>query len=322
MTSENTGDYAEHAARPGGPRRAGKLQGKIEAQFHTGEALVLVDGRDPNPKDGKRRIYGLKHFAKRTAMIMSASERGDPFADYCLAMIHNRLTELAEFLPDAARTLKEKADARLNPGIRSGSRVAYQTKTWSISPVEEEFHFGHYASRALYSLVQYDEFVLLAKELNHHDVITHGECYRAIENTGNRIRSMLSLGSNYTYTQCTREHLKSRTAVALRAVKRLAEIGFIDMRMYNGVEDVCDTFTAHAPAPHLVPSNSPFSGSPGSAGSSDPSGTADPSGSDDSSGTSDLEAASAKSTPDGEGDSPAAAQANGSPEASSEAEKK
>ena len=134
--------------------RAGKLKGTVEAQFHTGEALILVDGRDPNPKQGKHRIYGLKHFAKRTGMIMSASERGDPFADYCLAMIHHRLGEIAEDLPAAAEKLKAKADARLDPRIRSGSWVAFQTKTWSISPVEKEFHFGHYASRALYSLIQ------------------------------------------------------------------------------------------------------------------------------------------------------------------------
>ncbi len=255
MTSETNGDQAEHAARPGGPRRAGKLQGKVEVQFHTGEALALLDGRNPNPKETKRRIYGLKQFAKRAGMIMSASERGDPFADYCLAMIHNRLEEIATTLPAMAEKLRAQADARLDPGIRSSNRVAYKSTTWSISPVEEQFNFGHYASRALYCLVQYDEFVLLAKELNHHDVITHDECYREIKQSGNQIRGLLSLGSSYTYTQCTREHLRNRSAVALKAVKKLAEIGFIDMDMYNDVADVCDTFAAHEPAPHMTPSS-------------------------------------------------------------------
>ena len=255
MSVENTDQVDDTPTAS--PRRAGKLQGKIEAEFHTGEALILVDGRNPNPKEGKRRIYGLKHFARRTGMIMSASERGDPFADYCLAMIHHRLSEIAESLPAEAEKLRKLADARLDPGIRSSNRVAYQSTTWSISPVEEEFNFGHYASRALFCLVQYDEFVLLAKELNHHDVINHDECYRAIELSGKQIRGLLSLGSRYTYTRCTREHLRNRSAVALQAIKKLAETGFINMDMYNGVEDVCDTFAAHEIAPHLTPSSAP-----------------------------------------------------------------
>ena len=258
MTVENT-DPAQAAKAPA-PRRAGKLQGKVDAEFHTGEALVLVDGRNPDPKTGKKRIYGLKAFAKRAGMIMSSSDRGDPFADYCLAMIHNRLDEIQKSLPEESRKLRALADARLDPGIRASKRVAYQSTTWSVSPVEESFNFGHYASRALFSLVQFDEFVMLAKELNHHDVITHDECYRHITNAGHRIRGLLSLGSNYTYTQCTREHLRTRTAVARKAVEKLAETGFIDMKIYNGFEDVCDTFALHEPAPHLAPSRTEADG--------------------------------------------------------------
>ena len=139
MTAEhNKPDRPQPAA---GPRRAGKLRGTVEARFHTGEAIALVDGRPD--RDGKKRIHGLKSFAKRTNMVMSASDRGDPFADYCLAEIHNRLEAVAAVIPEKAKWLRELADSRLDPGVRSVDRVAFQSTTWSVDPVREEFHFGH-----------------------------------------------------------------------------------------------------------------------------------------------------------------------------------
>ncbi|MYH89464.1 MAG: DUF1845 domain-containing protein, partial [Gammaproteobacteria bacterium] len=122
---------------------------------------------------------------------------------------------------------------------------------------------------------QYDEIVLLCKELEYHDVITHDECYRIIEEAGSKVRALLSLGSKYTYTpQCSRAHLASRNAIALKAIETLVGTGFINMDDYNDIDDVCSTFAVHGIAPHRLSSSSDASTpavDPG-AGSDDPSG--------------------------------------------------
>ena len=245
MIDDNDSDTREDESPHGGqpPRRPGKLQGRIDTKFHTGEAVALVDGRGSD--DGKSRIIGLKSFAKRSHLIMTGSEREDPFADYALVQIEHKLDEVTEYMRTEGGRLRDLAKERLDPGVTPESRVAYETTTWSVSPIEEEFILGQYASRALYCLIQYDELVLVAKGLQHHQVITKDECRQAITTAGNQVRGLLALGSNYAYCGCTREDLRAHNRAATDAVKKLVECRFVDPRMFNDEKDVMDYFASY-----------------------------------------------------------------------------
>lgn len=246
-------DTGEQAGRDAGSRRPGKLRGRIDTKFDTGEAVALIDGRGGGK--GKSRIIGLKGFARRSAIVLEGSERGCPFADYCLVQIQSKLDEVSEHFKAEAQRLNELASARLDPGVSPTDSVAYTTTTWSESPVEEEFILGHYSSRALYCLVQYDRLVLLAKGLQHHQILKREECRQTIDAAGNMIRGLFALGDSYSYTGCTRSDLREKNRVAQEAVASLVSRQFIDPRMFNSPEEIMETFANYDQLPGAAESD-------------------------------------------------------------------
>ena len=246
MTEDTQAALPDEAPEPAtNPRRPGKLRGRIEAKFNTGEAVALVDGRGQSR--GKSRIIGLKGFARRSAIVLESSERGCPFADYGLVEIESKLDEVSAHMQAEGKRLNELAGERLDPGVSPEDSVAYTTTTWSVAPVEEEFILGHYSSRALYCLVQYDRLVLLAKGLQHHQVLTREECRDTIDTAGNMIRGLLAMGDSYQYSGCTRSDLREKNRVAQEAVAKLVERRFIDPRMFNDAEEIMKTFADYEP---------------------------------------------------------------------------
>lgn len=239
------GEPGEETEQGASPRRPGKLRGRIEAKFNTGEAVALVDGRGAGK--GKSRIIGLKGFARRSSICLESSERGCPFADYALVEIQSKLDEVSAHMQNEGKRLNDLTGERLDPGVSPEDSIAYTTTTWSVAPVEEEFILGHYSSRALYCLVQYDRLVMRAKGLQHHQVLTHEECRKTIDTAGNMIRGLLALGDSYQYTGCTREDLRKGNRVAQDAVAKLAARQFIDSRMFNDAEEIMKTFAEYEP---------------------------------------------------------------------------
>ena len=228
----------------------GKLHGRLETQFHTGEAVALVNGRAGG--NGKAHITGLKGFAKRTQAIMSGSGFGDPFADYCLVQIEVQLDDIDEWMRNKGKELKELVEKRLDPGITADGGVAFETRTWSTAPIEEEFILGHYGSMALHRLKQFDEVVLLVKGLQHHHVITNDECRKVIEEAGNKIRGLLAIGNTYDYWGCTRDDLKNRTRRGMAAVEKLKASRFINKEMFNNDDDICNVFSTYSIKPKYL----------------------------------------------------------------------
>ena len=253
MISEDTD--TETAARP--PKHEpdrkvpGKLHGSVETRFHTGEAVALINGRAG--RDGKAHITGLKGFAKRSQTVMSGSGFGDPFADYALVQIEHKLDEIDEWFREKGKALRSLAEERLDPGISPESSVAFQTRTWSTEPIEEQFVLGHYGSMALVRLKQFDELVLLAKGLLHHHVITNAECHKVIEEAGNNIRGLLAIGNTYDYWGCTRDDLRDRTRRGMAAVAKLKTSRFINPAMFTDDDDICSTFADYDVRPRHLP---------------------------------------------------------------------
>lgn len=256
MTTEDTDtDVPVKRARPEPDKKVpGKLHGSVETQFHTGEAVALINGRAGS--NGKAHITGLKGFAKRSQQVMNGSGFGDPFADYALVQIEHKLDDLDEWFRDKGKSLRDLAEKRLDPGISPEHSVAFQTRTWSTSPIEEQFVLGHYGSMALVRLKQFDELVLLAKGLTHHHVITNDECRKVIDEAGNSVRGLLAIGNSYDYWGCTRDDLRNRTRRGMAAVEKLKASRFINTEMFTDDEDICTTFASYDVRPKYLPDSS------------------------------------------------------------------
>lgn len=224
-----------------GQPNPGKIHGRVDVEFHTGEAVALVNGR--GKENSPHAIIGLKSFALQTQRIMKASLRGDPFADYCLAMIDDKTDEVDAYMKERGLQLRQLAEERLDPGMSPEKGVAYKTTNWSIAPVEEEFVLGRYSSRALFCLVQFDKMVLLAKGMHHHKVINEKECQDAIKQSGTKLRGLLAIGRNYHFLGCTRKDLQEKNARARETIRKLVDSRFLNLSMFNGIDDICETFS-------------------------------------------------------------------------------
>ena len=228
----------------------GKLRGHLEAFFHTGEAVSLVKGR--SGRDGKAHITGLTGFAKHTQIVMDGSGNGDPFADFALIQIEAKLEEIDKQMRARGKELQALVEQRLDAGITPDSGLAFEARTWSTDPVEEEFILGHYGSMALLRLKQFDELVLRAKGLLHHHVINNDECRKFIEEAGNSIRGLLSFANAYRFCACTRDDLLNRTLTGVRAIEKLRKSGFINKHMFGDDDDVCDYFSSYSTKPMFL----------------------------------------------------------------------
>lgn len=244
-----TDDAGPGTARGSGPKskRPGKLRGIINTKFHTGEAYALIDGRGPS--NGKSVIIGLKGFARKSTLILDSSERGDPFADSALIQIESKLDEVEQQMRDRGAELRDLSEQRLDPGVTPEHTVAFETRTWSVEPVEEEFVLGHYSSRGLVCLVQYDQLVLLAKGLLHHQVISRDECRQTVDTAGNWMRGLFAIGDSYQFTGVTRTDLQAKNRVAREAVESLVSRRFIDPRLFDDLDEIIDTFAHYSEKP-------------------------------------------------------------------------
>ncbi len=239
-----------NAATAPEPKRPGPIQGEIEARFHTGEAVALVRGRQSGA--GKSPIIGLTGFSRRAHQLMAGSRHRDPFADWGLLEIEVRLQETSDHMQAQGKTLTDLRQQRLDPGVRDSSRVAFETRHWSAEPVVEKMILGHYATSALYCLIQFDELVLLAKGLQHHRLLPPTQARKLMDEAGRKLRALFQLGSRYQYCGCTRDDLLRKTRVGLRAVETLTASGYIDRRMFFGVDDICQTYGSLEAVPEFL----------------------------------------------------------------------
>ncbi len=233
----------------------GKIVGSFELTLETYDGVSLTLGR---AVENKPRICGLKDYASRTHLLYEAAKKDDPFAVYQLVQIESKQNEVEVFLEDQARELIERQKKNQsslvfqNEGEGEESRLLIN-RPRSVKPVKMEFRFGNYATSAARLIKQFDEIALLARSMNHHNILPTTETSKIIRGAASKIRGLLTIGSNYRFTGVTRNDLKAKNKLARSAVQKLVGTKFIDQDMFKDETDICEYYAEYDVRPLFGP---------------------------------------------------------------------
>jgi len=228
------------------PQPVGQLQGTIRVVIHSTQAARLIDGR----ASGGSHIRSIREFAKQAQIAFTMSASDDPFADYLLTQIETKDEDVRKKMRELADKYHRLKQEVLQNEVRNvdGSRKqAYElSRTESIQPRTMEFRFNRYASQVLYAVVQFDELVVLIQSLVYRGLLDRDSGYGDIEDVRKDMRSLLSLGDTFVVTNCRRQDLRERNRAAISALDLLGQRSFIDSRLFNSPEEICDYFANYA----------------------------------------------------------------------------
>jgi len=228
------------------PQPVGQLQGTIRVEIHSTQAARLIDGRS----GGGAHIRSIREFAKQAQIAYTMSASDDPFADYLLTQIETRDEDVRKKMRELSDKYHRMMKLELQNEVRNADGTRKQayalSRTESVQPRKMEFRFNRYASQVLYDVVQFDELVVLIQSLVYRGLLDRDSGYQDIEDVWKDMRSLLSLGDTFVVTNCQRSDLRERNRTAIAALDLLGQRHFIDARLFNGREEICDYFANYA----------------------------------------------------------------------------
>lgn len=184
--------------------------------LHSHLGINLFRGRRSDPQRNLRPIVGLARFARQVALVWSASEMDDPFADQCLVDIETTYDKAKHLLDAREQTLGDIID-----GL-DGLSIGIQTST---KPAEIDLQFFcPWAYKATLLLIQFDRIVRLALTARHIGVMGDQDWDAVVSDSARVLRHLFSLPNRWINTGVTREDCRKKTRVAKRALGMYAEV--------------------------------------------------------------------------------------------------
>lgn len=206
MTSQNI--------NPGGPVfNMGKLRSDIEMTLHTFHAARLWSGRKPNTGDKHQGVLGLTGFVHITSRITRASAEDDPYADWMLIQIEERLEKgkvrIAE-IRDEIKTILAKIPRQLNI-----------SENLNMSPARIPLYVNTpLGFQGAYLLIEFDEMVRDLLLAQHVGLIGRENKEVLINQGAHQVRSLFALTQNYRYTGCSRDDIAANNAKARETIEK------------------------------------------------------------------------------------------------------
>lgn len=187
-----------------------------QMELHTHLAINLFRGRRSNPEVGVRAIIGLARFARQVALVWSAAEKDDPYADQCLIDIEVEFDEVKQVLDGREKTL-----ANIVQGLE-GLTVGIQT---SVKPAKIDLQFYcPWAFRMTLLLAQFDRVVRLGLTARHLGLFGEDDWTAVVRDSSRALRHIFALPNRWISTGVSREDFRKKTKVAKRALALYAEV--------------------------------------------------------------------------------------------------
>jgi integrating conjugative element protein (TIGR03761 family) len=184
--------------------------------LHSHLAINLFRGRRSDPGNGVRVIVGLARFARQVALVWSAAEQDDPYADQCLLDIEIKFEEAKHLLDEREKTLAGIVDGM------EGLTVDIQT---SVRPARIDLQFYcPWAFRAAQLLIQFDRVVRLGLTARHLGLFGNDDWSAVVRDSSRVLRHIFALPTRWINTGVTREDFRKKNKVTKRALARYAEI--------------------------------------------------------------------------------------------------
>ena len=193
----------------------GSLRSAMSLTLHTHHASRIWHGRAPS--EGKPGIVGLNGFIAIANKIKRGSEQDDPYSDWWMLRIEEKLTQTKETL----QTLREQVDralADVPPSLSLGDNM-------NVQPVKLPlFVSAQLGFLAVYFLADYDDLARKLILAHHTALIDRSTLERWLNEGAHALRSLFSLTQQYRYSGCTRDDFAAKNAAARAAIEKLGEL--------------------------------------------------------------------------------------------------
>lgn len=194
----------------------GALEGENYLTLQTRLAQRAVNGRPSSPDRKKEAITGLTRFANLIKQVYYCAKLDDPYADMMLIKVE----ELIETAESEMTEMEEKVMSLLK--VRPNVSLSKSTST---KPVQVRIDFANpYAYRAAYLLAHFDDVGLAILTAHHVGVLPRMEKERLLNLAGRIVRRVFSSVDDFRHAGATKEDIKKRTAVGLKAIELYGEL--------------------------------------------------------------------------------------------------
>ncbi len=227
----------------------GALRGEVRLTLQTRHAQRLLQGRPRRP--GLPAIRGLMGFADATRDIWRTAQEDDPYADWFLLRIEQRLQRSG----GALQTLKSQV-----LDLVGDSRLEW-TAAHSSEPARVQLRFATpYAYRGAHLLADFDRVVRLVLTGRYLGMLDVEEADALLARGGRVVRSAFDSANGYRRFNIDRDAVMAGTPAARRAQvamgelpadvlaeERLAELR--PRRARQGIEDDIEVLNGDAVSP-------------------------------------------------------------------------
>ncbi len=176
--------------------------------LHNRHAIALFEGRAK--RDDKPEIFGVSRFAGSVAQIIKAAGADDPWADWWLIKIDEKIALVRTSLDEYRDKLKTLYPRNKNIHISAPQ---------SNDPKRKPLDFGvpTYPFQLSYLIADFDDLCSMAAGLAHHGLITKAKKERYINLMGRPIRAAMLSAVGYRYQGVTRNDLVANNPKAQKA---------------------------------------------------------------------------------------------------------
>ncbi|MFG6179620.1 PFL_4669 family integrating conjugative element protein, partial [Halomonas sp. THAF12] len=194
----------------------GNLSSKIQLTLHTYHATRAWKGR--GVESGKHQIIGVRQFLFLAGRIQQDAAKDDPYADYWMVEIEQKLKECQERLNE----LLQESDRLLDMIPKELSVEENVNQQPFKTPV---FTGGQQGWLAIRLLIDFDRFarnILLAQ---HVALIGRTEMHAYMREANHLIRSLCTFPQRYPgYSGVSRDDFAANNAKAREAVDKYGEV--------------------------------------------------------------------------------------------------
>ncbi|MDN3525347.1 TIGR03761 family integrating conjugative element protein [Halomonas sabkhae] len=197
-------------------QQMGALRSKIRMTLHTYQATRLWHGR--GVESGKPQIIGMRQMLAMIGKIQRDAAQDDPYADYWLIQIEDKLRENRQYLNNQLH-LAEKRLARLPDQLTVEENLSQQPFTTPI------YTGGQLGWLAIRQLIDYDRLIRQVVLAGHIAQMSRNAEYNILRGVHRKMHGLVDFPKRYPgYSGITRDDLAANNARARQAIEKRGEL--------------------------------------------------------------------------------------------------
>lgn len=193
----------------------GPMRSSMELTIHTYHASRMWFGRPQS--DGRSGIMGLSGFLAITNRIIYGSIQDDPYSDWWMLRLENKLNDIKQRLEAQKEQVKQVFES-----IPSTFTLS---ENLNLQPARVSIYANSpLGFLAVYLVADYDEIVRQTMLARHIGLIDHHTHNAWVDHGGHLLRSLFTVALHYRYSGTKRGDFAANNAAARAAIEKFGEV--------------------------------------------------------------------------------------------------